>query len=759
MPPLAPSRTTPSDKKKEQPAVQTHGTSEDDPSDAVAASKVLLLALLSVGIVYGDIGTSPLYALSGLFPSRGPIPTKEDVIGGVSAILWAITLVPFIKYAAIALAFGSTHSDTAGEGGPYALWCSMFPPHQNQEEGVTPGPYTDANSSADVSPSIAKAMKFFRRKTFQAIFYGLVLFGVALTISDGLLTPAVSVVSAVQGIAIASPSVGHSIVPISCAILVVLFCLQPFGTRRVGSLFAPIMCIWFILIFVSGIINVTHYPGIFRAFDPSRAVMLFVRTKNYDLLQGVILALTGVEAMFANLGQFDKRSIRLAFTCFIYPALCLAYLGQGARLIQDPVAVLQNPFFHSIPGGSGSPFWWCTWVVAILAAIIASQALITATFSLVQQLTTLQVLPPIKVVHTDDSQQGRIYIPVVNFLLLVGTIGLTVGFGQSSNLTNAFGFAVSGVFIITTLTISVAIVEIKHLPIILALVFLVLAGFVDCLFFGATIKKVPHGAWFPLGLACLLVIFFIGWSAAKSLERTFDRKNRHRLSDLLHHPNPPSPGEKVEEGGTSEAVGAGEGALPQYGELQGFKGMALARLPVFALFHDQTPSTQGTAPHSFTAFLRSYPSLPQIIVFLTIRTVAVPHVAEEDRYLVSRLRSFDGVYLATLSFGYRDSIDLSNVAQPLRDRIVALETRGSPEGIEQRIAKVDCAIKGSVTHILPHLHIMADPEAPVPKVVRYVRTFLLEEVYRRVKVNFPDFALYRFQDAEDVLRMGVCARL
>ncbi|GAA5914976.1 hypothetical protein JCM6882_001949 [Rhodosporidiobolus microsporus] len=736
-----------------------------------SARNTLSLAALSLGVIYGDIGTSPLYTFNGIFPEEGPVPSAEDVLGAASCIIWAFLLVPVLKYALVALEFGTRE----GEGGPFAVYTALFPPSEPKEDGWrTLTTYTEATSP----PSSTKATRFLRRPAVKFALFALVVFGVSLTIADGMLTPAVSVRSAVTGIAVAAPSVSDtgSIVGISCAFLVVLFLLQALGTKKIAYLFSPIVSVWLLLCAVGGAINIAKHPGVFRAFDPSRAVLLFVRTDDYDLLSGVILAITGSEALFANLGHFSKGSIRLAFLAFATPCLILQYFGQAARLIEDGETILPNIFYQSIPGGVGNAFWWVTWAFSILAAIIGSQGMISATFSLIQQLTKLHVFPPLRIIHTDSVIRGRVYIPVANFLLFVGTIGLTVGFrGNNSGLTSAYGFAVAGVLLISTSMIALAIVQLKHLPILVALVYFVFSGFIDGLFLGATAKKVPHGAWFPLGVACVLLVFLLLWWWAKGLENSFDLNHRWRLSEIMR----PAP-EHDEDGyeDKHEPHGWGREAditaastsrrdsdlglrrrqkLPMYEMTAG--GTSLARPPVFALFHNHSSVTSEGAPHAFTAFLSSYPALPQIIVFLTLRTVGVPHVAPHDRFLVDRQHRYEGVYAATISFGYRNVVDLSDIAGHLRTRIIALEMRSATcqEDLDEMIEKVDTAVKGAVTHILPRFYISADQSPHRPKIIRVIRTFLLEEVYRRVAVNFDPSDHFVFGSQEDVLRMGVAA--
>lgn len=243
-----------------------------------------------------DIGTSTLYTVNGIFPSSGPMPSREDIIGGISAILWAILLVPVVKYCLIALEFGTS----AGEGGPFAVWTALFPPRESKTDGWRT---LTTYSLATAPPSSHAITSFLHRPFVKTALFVLSLLGVALTISDGMLTPAVSVTSAVVGLSYGAPRVGNSVVGISVGILCVLFLAQPFGTKKLGLLFSPVVTIWLLINFGVGVVNISHYPGIFRALDPSRAVMLFVRTGNYDLLGGVILCITGVEALFAKCVQ------------------------------------------------------------------------------------------------------------------------------------------------------------------------------------------------------------------------------------------------------------------------------------------------------------------------------------------------------------------------------------------------------------------------------------------------------------------------
>ncbi|PSR72216.1 hypothetical protein PHLCEN_2v11923 [Hermanssonia centrifuga] len=329
-------------------SILENGSADRRSAVEVHGFALLTLSFQTLGIIYSDIGTSPLYVLNGIWHADDPAPSEEDVVGGISAIVWALTILPLLKYVLICLRFGTTE----GEGGTYALFQGLFPPERKDPEvdRILTG------DSFKKSGSTASSAKLNEKLWWPLLV--LSLFGTSLTIADGVFTPAVSVTSAVSGIAIAKPSVGDDVIPISIAFLVALFLVQSRGTSLLAYIFAPVTFIWLALLASTGIVNIISYPGIFRAFDPSRAIMLFVRTRDYDLLAGVLLAITGCEALFANLGQFNMASIQLSFASFVYPSLVLAYLGQGARLIVDGEAVLSNIFYSTIPGRPEGPLFW-----------------------------------------------------------------------------------------------------------------------------------------------------------------------------------------------------------------------------------------------------------------------------------------------------------------------------------------------------------------------------------------------------------------
>ncbi|CAH7687488.1 potassium transporter-domain-containing protein [Phakopsora pachyrhizi] len=871
---------------------------------------LLITAFASVGIIYGDIGTSPLYVMNGIFPQDGPVPSPEDALGAISAIVWTLTFVPLIKYSIIALEFGTGD----GEGGPFALFSQMYPPEKAGSEMALPSIHSiGEHTSTEVS-------SFLARKYVKSFIRVITLFAVALIISDGILTPAVSVSSAIGGIAIPVPSLKSSdITGISVAILVVLFFSQRFGTNKLGMSFAPIVTVWLLLISGTGIYNITKHPAIFRAFDPSRAILYFVRVKSLHPLSGILLAITGVEALFAKrvfliplflalLGHFTKGSIRLSFITWIYPSLILAYLGQGAQLITNGQQVISNIFYQTIPGPTGGPLWWVVWTFGLLATIVASQAMITASFSLIQQMVGLKSFPPVTIVYTSDHSQGQIYAPVVNFLLLIGTIGVLAGFGAGDALTAAYGFAVAGVLLTTTFLMALVMIYVKKLSVCLAVAFFIVAGFVDAAFFASSLQKIPHGAWFTLSLGCLIGIFLLFWTWAKGLEDKFDSEHRVKLSQLLTRCLPESiesdigsqkrlmeQFEKMQdtfsansaedaEASDSEALkplrdaqssrltirepemSAGTSAplvitdlalheepeiieenletektafdvalspediesdqtkslnqpqqkiaiseprwrksshrsASQYPPIQSahasgiltsshsnlvarrrsntldlneltinpefMKGIKLSgplpRIECFAFFHHLGEGIG--APHSFTALLRHQPSIPRVVVFLSIRVVGVPHLQEEDKFLIDKLRTVTGFYLMTYRVGYRDSLDLRGLAKPTLERIISLERGislpGSNSLVEENILKIVQASQNT-NHILPHYHCTSKKISPnfyfkgLSRVLSATRSFLIEEIYQRVSQNFPETSTYVIDESQ-VLRIGVNA--
>lgn len=732
---------------------------------------LLLLSFQTLGIIYSDIGTSPLYVLNGIWPASGPLPSEEDVIGGISAIIWSLTLLPLLKYVFICLRFG-THE---GEGGTFALFQGLYPRKEQDSE-------YDRSLTRE---SLGQRSKSGTAKLSPHLRWPLMiwcLLGTSLTLADGIFTPAVSVTSAVGGIAVAEASVTSKIIPISIAFLLALFLAQPFGTSRIASVFAPITCIWLLLLGSTGIVNITSHPGVFRAFDPSRAVLLFVRTRDYDLLAGVLLAVTGCEAIFANLGQFNMTSIQLSFSCFVYPCLVLAYLGQGARLITDGQSVFSNIFYQTIPGSSGGPLFWILYVFAILATIIASQAMITATFSLIQQLVNMKSLPPIRMVYTSDKIQGQVYVPSVNWILMIATIVVVAAFKSSTALTNAYGFAVATVMFSTTVLIAVHMRYVKYWPALVAVAYLVVYGFLDGLFWGAALKKIPQGAWVPLMIGLILMVLMVFWTWAKGLEDAFDGANRKSIrrfimtkgdneeSNIVQTPRQDTIVELAGDGSITEETGEEEkmtgrttyylapnieGGNHHHHEAQAMDSLRLARIPTCAVFHKLTGG-KGV-PHSFVGFVRQWPALPELIIFLSARVLPVPRISREERYVVDKVRSVDGFYAATYHLGFREDFDVK--VDEIIEQICTLEARVEPERSAEKIQRIRQAAR-TTTHIVPHYYVISKRirGGRLSSVIDWLRSLLIEDIYRPMVTMFPDTANW-VGSADEIIRVGVNATI
>jgi KUP system potassium uptake protein len=446
--------------------------------DAGPARKAGLaaLALGALGVVYGDIGTSPLYAMKEAFTGmHGLPPTPENVYGVLSLIFWSLNFVISFKYIGFVM-----RADNRGEGGIIALL------------------------------ALVRSRKATGRG--QAILVGLGLLGAALLYGEGIITPAISVLGAVEGIAVASPTFAHFVVPIALVILVGLFWFQHHGTDRIGKAFGPIMVVWFASIAVLGVRGITMHPEVLRAINPWYAVEFFVndRLEGFLILGAVVLVITGGEALYADMGHFGRRPIRWAWFAFALPALLLNYFGQAALLIQSPG--VENPFFALAPEW----FLYPMIGIATLAAIVASQALISGAFSLTRQAVQLGYSPRVTIVHTSRTEAGQIYIPEVNQALAVGCILLVLGFRSATNLAAAYGIAVTGTMAISTLLFFRVARDLWNWKLLAAASLCTLFLLVDLSFFGANIIKFADGGWFPILVAALVYTLMTTWKRGRA---------------------------------------------------------------------------------------------------------------------------------------------------------------------------------------------------------------------------------------------------
>ncbi len=554
---------------------------------------VAALTLTAVGVVYGDIGTSPLYAMRECF--HGPhavAPTHENVLGVLSLIVYALVLVVSVKYIAIVL-----RADNQGEGGILAL-TALIPPNSSE-----------------------------RRQLL--ILLG--IFGAALLYGDGMITPAITVLSAVEGLNVATPLFTPYVVPLAVLILIAVFSLQRYGTDRVGRMFGPVMVMWFILIAALGVSWIVVTPSVVGAIDPRHAITFFRENgyRGFVILGAVFLVVTGGEALYADMGHFGRQPIRRAWFGLVLPALLLNYFGQGAMLLQNPEAAAQ-PFFLMTPG------WALLPVVAIAtaAAIIASQALISGVFSLTRQAIQLGYFPRLDVEHTSTHEVGQIYVPQMNVFLAVCTILIVIGFRTSSALAAAYGIAVTMTMVVTAILLHVVAVERWKwpLPAVLAMTTVFLT--IDFAFLGANMIKIVDGGWLPLVIGGVLLLAMTTWKTGRRIvaERLTER------------------------------------ALPLKDFLARIEANPPMRVPGTAVF--MTAQPVGT-PSALAHNVRHNKVLHEHVVLLTARTEPTPFVSEDRRVVVERLA--DGIVYATALYGFMEDPNIPEVLDRVRDQGVTLD--------------------------------------------------------------------------------------
>jgi KUP system potassium uptake protein len=464
---------------------------EHSRSHTHAPSSLWKLALPALGVVYGDIGTSPLYTLAECFHGDHAVPaTPINVLGVASLVFWALTLTVTIKYLIFIL-----RADNEGEGGILALLALALP-----RKGQSVPPPGRSNSSA---ASRTKATR---------VLVLLVLFGAALLYGDGVITPAISVLSAMEGLEVATTALRPAVLPLTVVTLVALFLVQRRGTAGIGRVFGPVMLVWFATIGALGAVQLVHDPAPLVAIDPRYAIRFFVTNglHGFFVLGGVVLAITGAEALYADMGHFGAGPIRRSWFVVVLPSLFLSYFGQGSLLLHHPEHV-DNPFYALVPSWALYPMV----LLATAATVVASQALISGAYSLTQQAVQLGYFPRVTIVHTSKETEGQIYVPEVNTLLLCACVGLVLSFKSSSALAAAYGIAVTGTMAITTITYYFVVTRTWRWPVWRALPLCAAFLLVDVAFFLATSAKILEGGWFPILLASGVFIVMTTWQAGR----------------------------------------------------------------------------------------------------------------------------------------------------------------------------------------------------------------------------------------------------
>jgi KUP system potassium uptake protein len=546
-----------------------------------------LLSLTALGIAYGDIGTSPLYAIRESFHGPHAIPASPtNILGVLSLIFWSLILIISIKYLVFVL-----RADNRGEGGILAL------------------------------TSLATPIKRFTPSQRKWIVI-LGVFGASLLYGDGIITPAISVLSAVEGLQIATPFFQPYVIPITVLIIVGLFLIQRHGTGTVGRFFGPVMLVWFSVLGVLGVVQIVNYPAVLGAVNPMYTVAFFreAGSEAFFILGTVVLVVTGGEALYADMGHFGRLPIRLAWFAVALPALLLNYMGQAALLIRNP-ELAENPFYRMAPAWALYPLV----ILATLATVIASQALISGAFSITMQATQLGLLPRIRILHTSHTEKGQIYIPAVNWLLMIACIAVVVSFRTSSNLAAAYGTAVTSAMVITAVIFYVVARERWGWSMLRAGS---LAGFfllIDLTFLAANSVKIPGGGWFTLAVALLIFVVMTTWKRGETLvaQRASSDQMLNQVTDMLQTTPP-------------------------------------LRVPGMAIF--LSARSEG-APEALLANIHHNGVLHEYVLLVTVQNRPIPHVPPSERLALSPIGH--GLYTLTVSYGFMETPDVHKALSTL----------------------------------------------------------------------------------------------
>ncbi|KAK6943466.1 Potassium transporter, partial [Dillenia turbinata] len=632
---------------------------------SVSCKTVLTLAYQSLGVVYGDLSTSPLYVYKTTFSGKNSIrEDDEEVYGVLSFIFWTFTLVPLFKYVFIVMS-----ADDNGEGGTFALYSllcrharlSILPNQQAADEKL-PSYRTEGQAERMRS---SKLESFFEKhpKSCYALL-GFVLFGTCMAIGDGVLTPAISVLSAVSGVQVKIEGLHENyIVIVSCFILVGLFSLQHHGTHRVAFMFAPIVIAWLLCISGIGIYNIFRWnSNIYRALSPYYMIKFLSTTcvEGWISLGGVFLCIT--ESMFADLGHFSPLSIKITFTFLVYPALILAYM---------------------------EAVFWPVFVVATLASVVGSQAVISATFSMISQCCALNCFPRVKIIHTSSKIYGQIYIPEVNWMLMCLCLSVTVGLKDTTKIGHAYGLAVATVMFVTTCLMSMVLTVVWKKSTAMILAFLFFFGSIELLYMSASFVKVLQGGWIPFAFSLILTGLMYIWNFGTLKKHQFDLQNQVSMSRIL-------------------ALGP---------------SLGMVRVPGIGLVYSDLVTG---VPAIFGHFVTNLPAFHQILVFVCVKYVQVPHVSESDRFLISRVGPEEyGIFRCVVRYGYKDLPgDNYNFENKLISSIVHfVETEGDDASVlftlsQFKVLDVPMPVFAYSSHAENVAHSLSDIHAVNSEIVR-----------------------------------------
>ncbi|CAN0916861.1 Potassium transporter 5, partial [Linum grandiflorum] len=657
--------------------------------------RTISFAFQSIGVVYGDIGTSPLYVYKSTFTDG--IKTNDDILGVLSLIIYTIILVALIKYVAIVL-----WANDNGDGGTFALYSllcrhlrvSLIPNQQPEDAHLSN--YNLELPSRHPTTRLAHYVKtkMETKRGLQILMFVVTILGTSMVIGDGILTPSISVLSAVEGV---SSSLGRvnaeAVVGISVAILIVLFSVQRFGSDKVGFSFAPIIMVWFAFIAGIGAYNLfKHDVTVLRAFNPKYIVDYFTRNGKtaWISLGGIVLCITGAEAMFADLGHFNVRAIQISFSGLVCPALTIAYIGQAAYLSKFPEDV-HDTFYKSIPG----PLYWPTFVVAVAAAIIASQAMISGAFAIVSQSLALGCFPRVKVVHTSAKYEGQVYIPEINYMLMIACVLVTVAFQTTEQIGHAYGIAVVAVMVITTCMISLIMLVIWKTRIYLILLFFTSFMAVEIVYLSAVLYKFKQGGYLPLAFSLFLMIVMGTWHYVHKQRYMYELRNK-----------------------------VSPEYIPQLMARNGHQ--TVSRVPGMAFLYSEL--VQGIPP-IFPHFVANVPSVHSVLVFVSLKNLPISKVLPEERFLFRQVEPREyRMFRCVVRYGYKDAIEepqvferqlVENLKEFIRHEYFINEA-------EEEMQFVQKAMEKGVVYLLGEAEIVAEPKSSLLKkmVVNYVYSFL-----------------------------------
>ena len=575
-----------------------------------ATAGVAALTLGAVGVVFGDIGTSPLYAIQTVFSAdhQAVKPTEVDVYGVISLVFWSITMIVSIKFVTFIM-----RADNDGEGGIMALIALI--------------------QGARLKDS---------KKQLALIAAG--LFGVALFYGDGMITPAISVMSAVEGVEVAAPGLTDFVLPMTIAILAILFFAQKFGTHLIGRLFGPVMVVWFVVIAVAGLGQVMGDPSILKALDPAFGLDFFTAHPQiaFIAMGAIVLTITGAEALYADMGHFGRPPIRRAWFLLVFPALTLNYLGQGSLILGDPSSI-SSPFFLLFPDWAHIPMV----ILATLATVIASQAVISGAFSVTKQAMQLGYLPRMTIKQTSSEEIGQIYLPAVNWGLFAAVVALVVGFGSSAALASAYGVAVVGTMTIDALLFIVVVRSLWKKPLWMALAFAAVFLTIDLTFLAANLTKIFHGGWFPLGIGVVIFTLLVTWEKGHAAVARIRAGKEGLLQDFVVKVNQMHP--------------------------------PVMRVPGTAVYLNAHPKT---TPLALKDSLRRDHVIHERIIIVSLITTKVPFVDQSECVTNDDLGDpFDGMNHLTFRLGFLDDPDVPELLR-LANGVLAHERGDGPVDVD-----------------------------------------------------------------------------